>query len=45
MRTVSKRLGSLGALAALGLIGSVVAGLAADPTPADLVDALNGLFG
>jgi catalase len=42
----SKRLGgALGAAAALILIGSVVGALAADPTPADLVDALNAVFG
>jgi len=45
MRRVIKRLGALGALAALGLMGSMVAGVAADPTPADLVNALNGVFG
>jgi catalase len=41
----SKRLGTLGAAAALILIGSVVGTLAAEPTPADLVDALNAVFG
>ena len=39
------RLGALSALVALGLCGSTVASLAQQPTPADLVDALNGVFG
>ena len=39
------RLGALSALVALGLCGSTVAGIAQQATPADLVDALNGLFG
>ena len=39
------RLGALSALVALALCGSVVAGVAQQPTPADLVDALNGVFG
>ncbi len=45
MRGGSKYLGALGAIAALILAGSVVAAFAADPTPADLVDALNSVFG
>jgi len=45
MRRGSKRLGALGAIAALILAGSAVAAFAADPTPADLVDALNSVFG
>jgi catalase len=40
-----KRLGALCAVAALIVIGGASAVLAADPTPADLVDALNGVFG
>ena len=44
MTSLSKRLRTLGA-AALILAGSGVAALAADPTPADLVDALNAVFG
>ena len=39
------RLGALSALVALGLCGSTVAGIAQQATPADLVDALNGVFG
>ena len=39
------RSGALSALVALGLCGSTVAGIAQQATPADLVDALNGLFG
>ncbi|HYB06394.1 MAG TPA: catalase [Methyloceanibacter sp.] len=38
-------MGALSALVALGLCGSTVASLAQQPTPADLVDALNGVFG
>ncbi len=45
MRSGSIRLCALGTLCALALAGSAVASLAADPTPADLVDALNGVFG
>lgn len=45
MRSSRKRLGARGAIAALILAGSAVTAFAADPTPADLVDALNGLFG
>lgn len=41
----SKRLGALCAIAALMVVGGLGAGYAADPTPADLVDALNGVFG
>jgi catalase len=44
MRSVG-RVGALGAISALILAGSAVVGFAADPTPADLVDALNGVFG
>jgi catalase len=40
-----KRLGALCAVAALIVVGGVGAVFAADPTPADLVDALNGVFG
>ena len=39
------RSGALSALVVLGLCGSTVAGIAQQATPADLVDALNGLFG
>jgi len=39
------RLSAFGAISALILAGSAVTGFAADPTPADLVDALNGVFG
>lgn len=45
MRSVSRRLAALGAIVALALVGSTVAGLTADPTAVDLVDALNGVFG
>ncbi|MFZ2019351.1 MAG: catalase family peroxidase [Methyloceanibacter sp.] len=41
----SKRLGALCAIAALIVVGAAGAGLAADATPTDLVDALNGVFG
>jgi catalase len=41
----SKWLGSLCAIAALIVVGDLGAVYAADPTPADLVDALNGVFG
>ena len=41
----SKRLGALCAIAALIVVGGAGAGLAADATPTDLVDALNGVFG
>jgi catalase len=43
--TGSKRLGAFCAIAALIVVGGLGAGFAADPTPADLVDALNGVFG
>ena len=39
------RFGALSALVALGLCASTVAGIAQQPTPADLVEALNGVFG
>jgi catalase len=39
------RLGALSALVVLGLCESTGAGVAQQPTPADLVDALNGVFG
>jgi catalase len=45
MRSISGRLGALGAVVALGLCASTVAGIAQQSTPTDLVDALNGLFG
>ena len=45
MRSISGRLGALGAVVALGLCASTVAGIAQQATPTDLVDALNGLFG
>ena len=45
MRSIIRRLGTLGAVVALGLCASSVAGIAQQPTPTDLVDALNGLFG
>ena len=45
MKSGGRRLGALGAIAALILAGTAVAAFAADPTPADLVDALNGVFG
>ncbi len=45
MKSGGRRLGALGAIGALILAGSVVAAFAADPTPADLVDALNSVFG
>ena len=45
MRSISGRLGALGAVVALGLCASTVAGIAQQSTPVDLVDALNGLFG
>ena len=41
----SKRVGALCAIAALMVVEGLGAGYAADPTPADLVDALNGVFG
>lgn len=39
------RLGGLSAFVALALCGSTLAAIAQQPTPADLVDALNGVFG
>ena len=39
------RLGALSASVALALCGSTLAAIAQQPTPADLVDALNGVFG
>jgi catalase len=45
MRSISGRLGALGAVVALGLFASTVAGIAQQSTPTDLVGALNGLFG
>ncbi len=45
MSSSSKRLGALGAIASLIFAAGAVAAFAADPTPADLVDALNGVFG
>lgn len=45
MRSVSRRLVALGAIVALALVGSTAAGLTADPTSVELVDALNGVFG
>jgi catalase len=45
MRSITGRLGAVGAAVALGLFGSTIAGVAQEPTATDLVDALNGLFG
>jgi catalase len=45
MRNTTTRLGALGALVALGLCGSTIAVIAQQPTAADLVNALNGVFG
>jgi catalase len=45
MSITGRRLGVLGALVALILCVSTVVGIAQQPTAADLVDALNGLFG
>jgi catalase len=39
------RLGALSAFVALALCGSTLAAIAQQPTPADLVDALNAVFG
>jgi catalase len=44
MRSVGMLSGALSAIVVLGLCGTT-AGLAQQPTPADLVDALNGVFG
>lgn len=43
--SVRCKLGTLAAIATLIVIGGAGTGLAADPTPADLVDALNAVFG
>ncbi len=43
--SVRSKLGALAAIAALIVAGGAGVCLAADPTPADLVDALNGVFG
>jgi catalase len=45
MRSIVTRLAALSALVVLALCGTSVAGLAQQATPADLVDALNGVFG
>jgi catalase len=45
MRSIGVRLGALSAFVALALCGSTLAAIAQQPTPADLVDALNGVFG
>src|SRR6188472_1817615 len=45
MRSIGMRLGALSAFVALALCGSTLAAIAQRPTPADLVDALNGVFG
>src|SRR5262245_14741972 len=45
MRSTARRLGVLGALFAVAWCESTVAGIAQQPTTADLVDALNGMFG
>src|SRR5215475_12347633 len=45
MRNLTGRLGAFGAVVALGLCASTIAGIAQQSTPTDLVDALNGLFG
>jgi catalase len=45
MRSIGMRLGALSAFVALALCGSTLAAIAQQPTPADLVDALNGVFG
>jgi catalase len=45
MTSISGRLRALGAVVALGLCTSTVAGIAQQSTPTDLVDALNDLFG
>ena len=45
MRNLTGRLGAFGAVVALGLCTSTIAGIAQQSTPTDLVDALNGLFG
>jgi catalase len=45
MRSIGVRLGALSAFVALVLCGSTLAAIAQQPTPADLVDALNEVFG
>ena len=45
MRSIGMRSGALSAFVALALCGSMLAAIAQQPTPADLVDALNGVFG
>jgi catalase len=45
MRSIGVRLGALSAFVALALCGSTLAAIAQQPTPADLVDALNEVFG
>lgn len=45
MRSVRKRFGVLSVSVVLGLFGTTAVGRAQQPTPADLVDALNGVFG
>jgi len=45
MSSITGRLGAVGAVVALALFGSTIAGIAQEPTATDLVDALNGLFG
>jgi catalase len=45
MRSIGMRLGALSAFVSLALCGSTLAAIAQQPTPTDLVDALNGVFG
>ena len=45
MRSIGMRLGALSAFVSLALCGSALDAIAQQPTPADLVDALNGVFG
>ena len=45
MRSIGMRLGALSAFVSLALCGSALDSIAQQPTPADLVDALNGVFG
>jgi catalase len=45
MRNISRKFGTTGVLVALVWCGSTIAGVAQQPTPNDLVDALNGVFG
>src|SRR5262249_27078874 len=42
---IGMRLGALSAFVSLAMCGSTLAAIAQQPTPADLVDALNGVFG